>query len=109
MRPYAITDVIFLLGVGTAVIVLAAVRRSAVPWVSLIVGGVGLVTLTAVFDNVMIAVGLFRYRTDTLAGLTVGLAPLEDFAYPVAAAVLLPTLWLWLRRTDREVEPEEPT
>lgn len=58
--------------------------------------------LTAVFDNLMIAVGLFDYGTHALSGTRVGLAPLEDFAYPLGAALLLPALWVLLaRRADR--------
>lgn len=49
--------------------------------------------LTAVFDTVMIAAGLFTYEPGLISGLKIGLAPIEDFAYPVAAALLLPALW----------------
>lgn len=52
--------------------------------------------LTAVFDNLMIAAGLFDYAQAPLSGLRLGLAPLEDFAYPIGAALLLPGLWLLL-------------
>jgi len=57
-----------------------------------------LAVLTAVFDNVMIASGLFDYGQGTLTGARVGLAPLEDFAYPLAGVLLLPGLWLLLSR-----------
>lgn len=57
--------------------------------------------LTAVFDTVMIATGLFHYSPDHLLGVHIGLAPLEDFAYPLAGAVLLPTLWAALRARRR--------
>lgn len=57
--------------------------------------------LTAVFDSVMIATGLFHYSPDHLLGVHIGLAPLEDFAYPLAGAVLLPTLWAALRARRR--------
>lgn len=53
-----------------------------------------LLVLTAVFDNVMIGAGLFDYGGHTLAGPRVGLAPVEDFAYPLAATLLLPGLWM---------------
>ncbi|KJQ55285.1 lycopene cyclase domain-containing protein [Microbacterium sp. SA39] len=53
--------------------------------------------LTAVFDTVMIATGLFRYSPDHLLGLYIGLAPVEDFAYPLAGALLLPAVWAALR------------
>ena len=51
------------------------------------------VLLTAVFDNLMIGAGLFSYDPEHISGLFVGLAPIEDFAYPLAAAILLPALW----------------
>lgn len=73
-----------------------------------------LFVLTAVFDTAMIATGLFHYSADHLLGVHIGLAPLEDFAYPLAGAVLLPTLWAALRarRRARAVVPatdEEPS
>jgi lycopene cyclase domain-containing protein len=49
--------------------------------------------LTAVFDNIMIGVGLVAYDPELISGVFVGLAPVEDFAYPVGAALLLPALW----------------
>ncbi|NVM93968.1 lycopene cyclase domain-containing protein [Arthrobacter wenxiniae] len=57
-----------------------------------------LVVLTGVFDNLMIGSGLFGYAGHALAGARVGLAPVEDFAYPAAAALLLPGLWLLFTR-----------
>lgn len=49
--------------------------------------------LTAVFDNVMIAIGLFSYDPAHHLGILIGRAPIEDFGYPLAAALLLPALW----------------
>jgi len=60
------------------------------------VGAAALLVLTAVFDNVMIGVGLFSYAEERISGLRIGAAPLEDFAYPVAAVLLLPALWTLL-------------
>ncbi|SDY74362.1 lycopene cyclase domain-containing protein [Herbiconiux ginsengi] len=57
-----------------------------------------LLVLTALFDNVMIAVGLVGYDEGRISGAFVGIAPLEDFAYALAAAFLLPSLWLLLER-----------
>ncbi|WP_210479952.1 lycopene cyclase domain-containing protein [Naasia sp. SYSU D00948] len=54
--------------------------------------------LTAVFDNVLIGLGIFYYAEDRISGLRIGLAPVEDFAYAVAAAIALPSLWVLLRR-----------
>jgi lycopene cyclase domain-containing protein len=60
-----------------------------------------LVVLTAVFDNLMIAAGLFTYPEELISGVRIGLAPIEDFAYPLCAAFLLPAVWCLLspRRT----------
>ena len=57
--------------------------------------------LTAVFDSIMIGVGLIAYDPAAISGLFVGVAPVEDFAYPVAAALLLPALWSLLGGDDR--------
>ena len=51
---------------------------------------------TAVFDNVIIGVGLVAYDPSTLLGSFIGLAPLEDFGYTLAAVMILPVLWILL-------------
>ncbi|MDJ0355907.1 lycopene cyclase domain-containing protein [Paenarthrobacter sp. PH39-S1] len=57
-----------------------------------------LLVLTAVFDNAMIAAGLFGYNPEKISGAMIGLAPLEDFAYPVGALLLLPAMWIGLAK-----------
>lgn len=59
-----------------------------------------LVALTAVFDNLMIAADLFTYPEHLISGIRIGLAPIEDFAYPVCAAFLVPAVLTLL--TPRE-------
>ncbi|MFU8948034.1 lycopene cyclase domain-containing protein [Mycetocola zhadangensis] len=66
------------------------------PFLRMAVTLIAVLLMTAVFDNVMIAIGLFGYNPDLISGAFLGLAPLEDFAYAIAAAVLLPGLWLLL-------------
>jgi len=63
---------------------------------AVVLGFLVLCVLTAVFDNLMIAVGLFEYSAEHTSGWRIGLAPLEDFAYVLAAAVLLPAVWILL-------------
>jgi hypothetical protein len=41
------------------------------------------------------------YAGPRISGMRLGLVPLEDFSYPVAALLLLPGLWLLLRRRGR--------
>nr|WP_316304032.1 lycopene cyclase domain-containing protein [Clavibacter michiganensis] len=53
----------------------------------------GLLVLTAIFDNLMIAADLFAYPPEHLSGLRIGLAPIEDFSYPLCAAFLIPAVF----------------
>ena len=84
-----------------AVVALATVLSRRRPrWTALGLAAVALLVTTAVFDNVMIAVGLVGYDDALISGAFVGVAPLEDFAYAIAAVVLLPSLWHLLPRTS---------
>lgn len=56
-----------------------------------------LLVLTAVFDNIMIALDLFTYPPEHLSGLRIGLAPIEDFSYPLCAAFGIPAVYTLLR------------
>ena len=58
-----------------------------------------LLAMTAVFDNIMIGVGLVGYDPSRISGVFIGIAPIEDFAYAVAAVLLLPALWVLLGRS----------
>ena len=73
------------------------------------VGGslVVLLVLTAIFDNLMIAAGLVAYDDALTSGLRLGLAPIEDFSYAIAAAVFVPSVWSVLTaRTPAAVADE---
>ena len=63
-----------------------------------------LAVLTAVFDSTMIAAGLFAYADGTRLGATVWLAPVEDFAYPIAALLLVTSVFSLARRLGAGVE-----
>lgn len=65
-----------------------------------------LVILTAVFDNLMIAADLFTYPAHLISGIRVGLAPIEDFAYPLAAAFVVPAIRSLL--SPRAVDATDP-
>jgi len=91
------------LAVVALVAIGAAVRiRSTKPWVAIAITLGVLLVMTAVFDNVMIGVGLVGYEPSLISGAFIGIAPLEDFAYAVAAAILLPSLWMLLPARERE-------
>lgn len=52
-----------------------------------------LLILTAVFDSLIIAMGIVGYNNEHILGVYVGKAPIEDFAYALVAAVFVPALW----------------
>lgn len=81
------------------VVALVALRRVRWPAVGITLAIV--LVMTAVFDNVMISVGLVAYNESLISGAFIGVAPLEDFAYAVAAVVGLPSLWALLERKSR--------
>ncbi|MDR6970941.1 lycopene cyclase domain-containing protein [Leifsonia shinshuensis] len=100
---YLLLSLVFLL-VAAAVLAVALalapdrarlVRRW---WAPVLIAGVVVLVLTAVFDNVMIVAGFMTYADAHIAGVKLGLVPVEDFAYPLAALLLLPALWLLTRR-----------
>lgn len=107
MNAYAAVNGAFLalalLAFGAAAL-RGRIHRRALGAVGITLGS--LLVLTAIFDNVMIGAGLFTYSAETLEGLLVGLAPVGDFAYPVGAAILLPSAWLLLTGRTTRASPD---
>ncbi|MGO4534045.1 lycopene cyclase domain-containing protein [Leifsonia sp. 2MCAF36] len=100
---YALLSLLFL-GVAAAVLAVALIRapdRAHLVrhwWVPTLLAAVVVLALTAVFDNVMILAGFMTYSDAHISGAKLGLVPIEDFSYPLAALLLLPALWLLTRR-----------
>lgn len=65
-------------------------------WLAVLLAGILLVVLTAIFDSLMIASDLFYYAENLITGVYLGLAPIEDFAYPIAGVLVLPAMWWFL-------------
>ena len=84
---YLVLSAVF---VGIAAVVAALTWRLAPRGhlAAMLITAAVLVVLTAVFDTVMIATGLFAYSDAHLSGPRVGLAPIEDFAYPIAIMIV---------------------
>lgn len=68
------------------------------PWASIGVTFALMVALTAIFDNIIILSGTVAYDRSKILGLLIGAAPIEDFAYTIAAVVLVPALWVIFSR-----------
>ena len=83
------------------ILVVAILARRRVRWPAVGITAAILLVMTAVFDNIMISIGLVAYNESLISGAFIGVAPLEDFAYTIAAAVGRPSLWVLLgRRRD---------
>lgn len=91
MATYITLNIIFLIVASIAAYFSKShyffdVRSTTVTLVSLLV-------LTAIFDNLIILSGIVDYREAALLGVYLGVAPIEDFMYSIAAVILLPAMW----------------
>jgi lycopene cyclase domain-containing protein len=82
---YVVLNLIFL----SALALLALVLRKRLPWRAIGVATAALLGATAIFDNLIIWADIVAYDESHISGIKVGLAPIEDFAYAIAAPVLL--------------------
>jgi lycopene cyclase domain-containing protein len=81
--------------------VLRGLRPGALVWTAF-----HLCVLTMVFDTLMIAADLYVFDADKILGVYLWGAPLEDFAYAIAASLAMPVLWTVLEgRSERRAAP----
>lgn len=72
-----------------AVLIVGLILRKQLPWRA-IAGATGvLLVLTAIFDNVIVGTGIVAYDENLISGIKIGFAPIEDFAYSLAAPLLI--------------------
>ncbi len=100
---YWMLNVAFL-GIVAVVALAAIISRRAPRWRAVGLAAIPLLILTAVFDNVLVGTGIVGYDPALISGARVGVAPLEDFAYAIAALVLLPSVWSLLTPREGAVE-----
>jgi lycopene cyclase domain-containing protein len=84
------------LAVVAAVAIAAVIARRAPRWRAIGLSAIIVLIMTAVFDNVLVGLGIVGYDESRISGVLIGVAPLEDFAYAIAALILLPSLWTLL-------------
>ena len=83
------------------VAVFALTRKTKLPLKVLGLATVCLLLLTAISDNFIVASGIVAYTESNILGLRIGVAPIEDFAYALVAALALPALWNHLGRRKK--------
>lgn len=94
MLKYALLNLVFLLPVAVIA------WRARLPKNQLIPLLAGMLLLTVIFDSLIIGLDIVRYYSENISGLYIGKAPIEDFAYTIAAVILVPVLWSrkWRRK-----------
>ena len=97
---YWLINAVFL-GIVAVVAIASLASRRSPRWRAVGLAAIPLLLMTAVFDNIMIGVGLVAYDPTLISGVFIGIAPIEDFTYAVAAVVLLPALWTLLPASRR--------
>lgn len=96
MASYLILNLLFMIAVCIALRL--TYRRPPRAWFATVLV---LILLTAIFDNLIIALDIVNYDPGKLLGIYVGVAPIEDFMYTLLAVVLVPTLWHKLGDSNR--------
>lgn len=71
--------------------------RKWLPSKPLLAAAVVMLTLTLIFDNVIIGTGIVDYDPEKISGIRLGFAPIEDFAYTIVALIMVPSLFNFLR------------
>lgn len=85
---YLIINVIFLVCVAV-LFMQHLVKTAKAWWATLLI----LLILTAVFDSIIVGVGIVGYDPQKILGVYLGFAPIEDFFYAVLAVLIVPALW----------------
>lgn len=83
-------------------LVLLLIFRRLVSWKALGLATLGLVILTAIFDNFIVGSGVVAYDETLISGIKIGFAPIEDFAYTLFGAILIPITWWLLGKISKE-------
>jgi lycopene cyclase domain-containing protein len=89
------------LAIAAAVAIAAVLARRSPGWRWIGLTAIAVLLLTVIFDNVLVGVGIVGYDPKLISGVLIGVAPVEDFAYAIAAVVLLPSLWALLGGPSR--------
>lgn len=67
---------------------LSRIARSTLVFLTL-----GMLTLSLIFDNLIVGLGIVAYHAEKTLGLRLPIAPIEDFGYTLVAVILIPVLW----------------
>jgi len=89
METYLVLNLIFL---AIVVAILALLRTLVISRLTLIAAAI-LLVLTAIFDSIIIGLGIVGYDMDKILGVMIFNAPVEDFFYTLLVIIAVPSLW----------------
>lgn len=98
MASYLVLNLLFIIAV--CLIFKPSLRNLTKAWYVTLFA---LLLLTAIFDNVIIALDIVNYDSTKLLGLYIHVAPVEDFMYTLLAVILIPSLWHKIGRSQEGV------
>jgi lycopene cyclase domain-containing protein len=85
---YLTLNLIFL-GVSMFALLLVPMNR----WPAYLIGLLPMLALTLIFDNLIVGSGIVEYDPSKISGVMIGRVPIEDFAYTIAAVLIVPSVW----------------
>lgn len=90
MATYLLINCVFL---AVTLLLLRVRRVNKAQVISLL----ALLVLTAIFDSIIIWLGIVGYNSDKILGIFIGNAPIEDFFYALFAVLVAPAIWEGLK------------
>jgi lycopene cyclase domain-containing protein len=96
MATYIILNILFMITVF-----LALGFKVVLPIRRYLIVGLSLIIMTAVFDSALVHFDIIAYTHSMISGIRIGYAPIEDFAYPILATLIIPFVWERLGRVSK--------
>lgn len=89
MVTYIVLNIVVMVVVLAVFARLKMLHWNTLMWYLLLV----MLLLTAIFDSVIIGIGVVDYDYSKTLGIRIGYAPIEDFMYAILAVLIIPAIW----------------
>ena len=90
---YLVLNCVFIIGLALWWLLV----RPNVNWRSILITLAVLFVCTALFDSLIVGLGIVDYDYAKTLGVTIGAAPIEDFFYAILSGLLVPAVWTILQ------------
>lgn len=89
MATYLILNLLFLAGLALAWVIVKPRFSTRRVFITVAI----LLFFTAIFDSLIVGLGIVGYDFTKTLGVFIGKAPVEDFFYAIMAGILIPLVW----------------